>query len=162
VTSELFDAAQRVGGQRRGSRSTNTTNRHPATKRGYLLRSYVVCGMCGRRMFGKPPRGRTYYGCQPGINLGQAVADAPTSRQASGSVQTGSSTALRRLLDERLFGSDRRKLLAAELGHEITQRRGDHAARGAALERAPGSVGKRDRADRRASGPADRHPGNQR
>ena len=47
VTRDLFDAAQCIGGQRRGSRTANTMNRHPATKRVYLLRSYVICACAG-------------------------------------------------------------------------------------------------------------------
>jgi site-specific DNA recombinase len=144
VTRELFDAAQRAGGERRGSRSANTINRHPATKRSYLLRSYVFCEMCGRRMFGKTLRGRTYYACQPGLNLGQAAADRHPDHPGSIWVrEDGLLDGLHQLLDERVFGPDRRELLAAELGHETTQRRDDHAARRAALERAIAQIGER-------------------
>ena len=40
---------------------------HPQTRRSYVLRSYLVCDLCGRRMFGKTrrkgEREYTYYAC---------------------------------------------------------------------------------------------------
>ena len=68
VTRALFDAAVPVARLRRGSRTGAGANHaHPETSRSYLLRSYVVCDICGRRMFGKTRRRRereyTYYAC---------------------------------------------------------------------------------------------------
>jgi site-specific DNA recombinase len=95
-------------------------------------------------MFGKTLRGRTYYACQPGLNLGQAAADRHPDHPGSIWVrEDGLLDGLHQLLDERVFGPDRRELLAAELGHETTQRRDDHAARRAALERAIAQIGER-------------------
>ena len=50
VTRDLFEAATTIGRFRQGSRPGAGPNRHPATKRTYLLRSSLSCGMCGRRL----------------------------------------------------------------------------------------------------------------
>ena len=146
VTRELFDAAQRIATGRRGSRTANAPNRHPATKRSYLLRSYVICAMCGRRMFGKTLRGKTYYACQPGLNLGQAARDRHPDHPGSIWVrEDGLIDGLQRFLNERVFGRDRRDLIAADLDTETAHNRRDNAKRRAALERAINEVGERQR-----------------
>ncbi|MHB8448908.1 MAG: hypothetical protein ACYDAQ_00310 [Mycobacteriales bacterium] len=95
-------------------------------------------------MFVKTLRGRTYYACQPGLGLGQAAADRHPDHPGSIWVrEDGLIDGLHRLLDQRAFGPERRELLAAELGHESIQRRDDHAARRAALERAIAQIGER-------------------
>jgi site-specific DNA recombinase len=68
VTRALFDAATPVARIREGSRGGAGPNAaHPHTRRSYVLRSYVYCDICGRRMFGKTrrrgDRERTYYAC---------------------------------------------------------------------------------------------------
>jgi hypothetical protein len=68
VTRALFDAAPPVARIRERSRSAPGPNlAHPQTQRSYLLRSYVRCHLCGRRMFGKTRRKgervHTYYAC---------------------------------------------------------------------------------------------------
>ncbi|MFI9080771.1 recombinase family protein [Streptomyces sioyaensis] len=63
VTREIFNtvwANQRSG---QGSRSGAEPNTHPETQRTYLLRSYVRCALCERRMFGKNSKGRSHYVC---------------------------------------------------------------------------------------------------
>ncbi|MFB4302206.1 recombinase family protein [Actinomadura sp. NTSP31] len=66
VSVETFTDAQKVARDREGSRSRPGPNTaHTATRRSYALRSYMTCGLCGRRMFGKESRGRTYYICRP-------------------------------------------------------------------------------------------------
>jgi hypothetical protein len=57
-----------VGRHRRGSRSTASANSHPETERTYRYRSYLLCDLCSRRMFGKTRRRKTraddtYYAC---------------------------------------------------------------------------------------------------
>jgi hypothetical protein len=60
-------------------------------------------------MFGKTLRGRTYYACQPGLNLGQAAADRHPDHPGSIWVrESGLLDGLHQLLDERVFGPDRR------------------------------------------------------
>lgn len=65
VTKELFEAASPVARHRQGSRTAAGRNGHPQTKRSYRLRSYLVCELCDRRMFGKTRRDVAYMACQP-------------------------------------------------------------------------------------------------
>lgn len=64
VTRELFDAVSAMPRKRQGSRTACGVNRHPAAKRSYILRSYVVCDLCERRMFGKTRHRIPYYACE--------------------------------------------------------------------------------------------------
>ena len=49
---------------RQGSRAGHGVNPHPRATRRYLLRSYVFCEHCGRRMCGTTRReGHSYYAC---------------------------------------------------------------------------------------------------
>jgi len=68
VTKSLFDAATPVARLRQGSRSGSGLNTaHRQAQRSYLLRSYLVCDLCSRRMFGKTRRrgdhDNIYYAC---------------------------------------------------------------------------------------------------
>ena len=68
VTKALYEAASPIGRLRRGSRSRSGANTaHPQTKRTYVLRSYLRCDLCQRRMFGKTRHKKdhdlTYYAC---------------------------------------------------------------------------------------------------
>jgi hypothetical protein len=68
VPRELFERAAAVGRHRVGSRDGDGANlAHPHTRRGYLLRSMVVCAHCDRRMRGRTIEQRryTYYTCRP-------------------------------------------------------------------------------------------------
>jgi len=53
-----------VGRFRQGSRSQAGANNHPQTARTYLLRSYLYCHLCDRRMWGGTKRAVTYYHCK--------------------------------------------------------------------------------------------------
>ena len=64
VTRELFEAASTVGRFRQGSRTGTAANSHPTTARTYLMRSYLVCHLCDRRMWGGTKRKATYYHCK--------------------------------------------------------------------------------------------------
>ena len=58
VTRELFDAALEIAGPRKGSRNRPGPNSAQLdTRRSNVLRSFVVCDLCGRKMFGKTRRG---------------------------------------------------------------------------------------------------------
>ncbi|GAA0651438.1 hypothetical protein GCM10010174_89010 [Kutzneria viridogrisea] len=61
----MFDELAASRGARRGSRWRNDMNRHPQTKRTYVLRGMVFCA-CGRRMAGKQRGRRVYYSCSHG------------------------------------------------------------------------------------------------
>jgi Recombinase/Recombinase zinc beta ribbon domain len=68
VTKAIFDAATPIARLRQGSRTGAGPNTaHRQAQRSYVLRSYLVCDLCGRRMFGKTRvrRGQetTYYAC---------------------------------------------------------------------------------------------------
>ncbi|GAA2141631.1 recombinase family protein [Actinomadura napierensis] len=66
ISVETFVAAQQITAGRERSRSTPGKNAaDPAACRAYCFRSYLKCGICGRRMFGKTRRGVAYYACQP-------------------------------------------------------------------------------------------------
>lgn len=73
VTRDVFDAAMGMTEVRKRSRNGSDPNvKHPATKRSYPLRSFIVCTLCGCRMFGKANRaGTPYYVCQPSLNWGK-------------------------------------------------------------------------------------------
>jgi Recombinase zinc beta ribbon domain len=65
VTRERFDQAAALSGTLRASRASHAPNPHPATKTSYLLRSFLWCAICGRRMWGKThPAGHVYYICE--------------------------------------------------------------------------------------------------
>ena len=65
VTREHFDQAATLSGTLRSSRAGHAPNSHPATKTSYLLRSFLWCALCGRRMWGKThPAGHVYYVCE--------------------------------------------------------------------------------------------------
>ena len=63
VTKELFDAVAQILGTRNGSRAGSGKNAHKLTKHSYVLRSYVFCDLCGRRMWGVNHHGVNYYAC---------------------------------------------------------------------------------------------------
>lgn len=64
VSVKTFVEAQQVALVRNRSRSR--PGRTAAdTKQPYVLRSYITCVECERRMFGKNDRGRLYYVCSP-------------------------------------------------------------------------------------------------
>ena len=116
VTRELFDAASPVGRTRQGSRNGADANAHPQTKRTYLLRSYVVHDLCGRRMFGKTRRAYVYFACQPDA---RHHASKPWYAEHPKSVwvrEDALTAAVHDFFATRILGPDRRALLDAELG----------------------------------------------
>jgi hypothetical protein len=64
VDLETYVQAQLVSQRRERSR-TDSRSRDPRAKRIYKLRSYLFCVLCGRRLYGKTKRGRSYYVCAP-------------------------------------------------------------------------------------------------
>nr|WP_240929473.1 recombinase family protein [Streptomyces coryli] len=68
ITKGMFDAAW--GGRAthpgaRPARPAQVGREGRSADRSYLLRSYLVCALCGHRMYGKQSKGRAYYACQP-------------------------------------------------------------------------------------------------
>jgi site-specific DNA recombinase len=68
TTKAMYDAGTPIGKAKKGSRTSDQPNTHPATTRTYRLRSFVICELCGRRLYGKTRRvasGYSYYACEP-------------------------------------------------------------------------------------------------
>ncbi|GAA5156403.1 recombinase family protein [Amycolatopsis dongchuanensis] len=129
VDLEIWLRAQEVGQHRFGSRSTSNTNvRHPQTKRSYLLRTYLFCDSCGRRMNGKTRRGHAYYVCAPKKGY------VPEGHPAPGSFWVREDALVAKLdefLSAHVFGAYRRSLLTynlQELGVKAQREREDHIA----------------------------------
>lgn len=115
VTKELFDAVATVGRKRQGSRTTHGPNAHPATKRTYVLRSYVYCGICDRRMFGKTRHQISYYACQPDTNEHRDQPWFPDHPKSLWIREEILITAISRFFATRIFGPNRRSHLTAAL-----------------------------------------------
>jgi Recombinase len=149
VTKALFEAAAATSRVRQGSRTASGPSRHPQAARSYPLRSYVVCELCGRRMFGKTRRDLAYYACEPDQRHHAQRSSWQPGQPASLWVREDI------LLDvvhgffaERIFGPDRRKLLATQLAsHAAPAETPDRSAeRARALRHAISDIERRKRA----------------
>ncbi|MGW7423653.1 recombinase family protein [Streptomyces sp. NPDC054813] len=143
VTKELFDAVSTVGRNRQGSRTAHGRNAHPATKRSYVLRSYVYCDICDRRMFGKTRHQISYYVCQPDANQHRDQPWFPDHPKSLWIREEILITSISRFFATRIFGPDRRSHLTVALevarsadddGERIVQER-------ATLEQAISAIG---------------------
>ena len=113
VSLETFVAVQQIAAHRFGSRTAGGANRrHPHTKRSYLLRTYLFCAQCGRRMNGKTRHGVAYYVCEPKKKYVPSGHDAPGSLFVREDALVHGLTAF---LNEHVFGAYRRHLLDANL-----------------------------------------------
>ncbi|MFC7839995.1 recombinase family protein [Streptomyces sp. NPDC057382] len=115
VTKELFDAVSTVGRKRQGSRTTHGPNAHPATKRSYVLRSYVYCDICDRRMFGKTRHQISYYACQPDPNEHRDQPWFPDHPKSLWIREQILITAISHFFATRIFGLDRLSHLTVAL-----------------------------------------------
>ncbi|MFJ6589573.1 recombinase family protein [Streptomyces violaceusniger] len=145
VSKELFDVASTVARKRQGSRTTPGRNSHPATRRSYVLRSYVVCEVCDRRMFGKNRHRISYYACQVDPNEHRDkpwFGGHPKSLWVREEVLI---TSVSRFFATRVFGPDRRTHLGAALeAARLADGPGDRTAKErAALEQAIKAIGER-------------------
>jgi hypothetical protein len=120
------DIAARIGGRRAASPG-DKKNTHPLTRRTYLLRSMVVCG-CGRRMYGCRRHDDSYYLCKPDRNNKKRPDGYPDHTLYVR--EENILDAVTRFFGDRVFGPDRRAILAADLGSVD-----DHAARERQAER---------------------------
>jgi len=142
VTLEMWKEVQEIATGRQGSRMAGA-NRHPATRRTYVLRHYVHHTSCDKRMFGKTRRELAYYTCQPQLDrVGnpQDYADHPRSVYVRED----------RLLDcvqtffaQRVLGQDRAVLLRHQMAKQGIHERQDHKKRIAAIEKAIAELGRR-------------------
>ena len=117
VTREMFDTAADVAKKEQRSRDGAGANvKHPDTKRTYLLRSFVLCDLCGHRMHGKTRRQIAYYACQPSQNLGRGADRAFSEHPVSIWVREEFLVeGILGFFSERIFGMNRRELLEADL-----------------------------------------------
>jgi hypothetical protein len=113
VSLDIYIQAQQISAHRFGSRSAPGANlKHPDTKRSYLLRTYLFCQLCGRRMFGKTRHNLPYYVCAPKKGY------LPDGHPAAGTFFVREDTLLQRLtafFSDHVFGAYRRSLLQASL-----------------------------------------------
>ncbi|WP_240759457.1 recombinase family protein [Phytoactinopolyspora endophytica] len=156
VTMDIWKAVQEAAKERQGSRQAGP-NKHPATRRSYVLRHYVHHATCNKRMFGKTRKNHAYYTCQPQLDrVGNPheYADHPRSVYVRED----------RLLDcvqvffaERVFGPDRADHLAAQLSGHQTDTDDERDRRIAALQKAIADLMKRQNnlLEERESGTAD-------
>ncbi|MDI5973708.1 recombinase family protein [Streptomyces sp. SL13] len=113
VSRQLFDAAwpsEAAHSAVRKERAARDT-----VQRFYVLRSYLLCVLCGHRMHGKESKGRTYYSCQPKRQQSQ---DADWYASHARAIWIGERPLLEAVHDffeNRVFGPDRHALLAADL-----------------------------------------------
>jgi site-specific DNA recombinase len=121
TTRALFEAGTPIGKSKKGSRTSDQPNRHPATTRTYRLRSYVICELCGRRLYGKTRRvgdGYSYYACEP-VPAHHAGKEWFTTHPKSLWVREDKLLDLvRGFFVHRIFGPDRDTLLAATQADE--------------------------------------------
>ncbi|GLY85982.1 hypothetical protein Airi02_039110 [Actinoallomurus iriomotensis] len=129
VTKELFEAASPVAKHRQGSRTGTGLNAHPQTKRSYRLRSYVVCDICGRRMFGKTRNNIAYYACQPERQHHKGRTDWYSDHPKSIWVREELLlNAVRTFFAEHIFDPSRTRYLRTQLKRSTEDRAGDAAA----------------------------------
>ena len=124
IPRQMFDDLTARRNNNRGSRDGSGANTHPATTRTYLFRGMIHCG-CQRRLTGAPRRNNTatYYLCWPRKdNRGRPDkhADHPKTVYIN---ETAVLDAVSTFYAERVFGPQRRELLAADLDDHATGQR---------------------------------------
>ncbi|WP_214411086.1 recombinase family protein [Sphaerisporangium fuscum] len=144
VTREMYDQAQEIGAMRRKSRTSAVPNKHPRTARTYLLRSFISCGLCRRRMYGqtddrRPDTPITRYVCQPDRirhRDDRFRGHPPAVRVREDAILE----AVYDLFQRRVFGARRHELLAADLPKVNQEVSDDWDSRRRALTRTPGEI----------------------
>jgi DNA invertase Pin-like site-specific DNA recombinase len=117
ISIATFTAAAEVGRSRQGSRGGAGRNSHPATRHTYLLRGYVFCTQCGRRMYGSVRRSHVYMMCPP-----KPARQAKPSHAGTVSVREEDLLdGLRQFLDKHLLGTERTRLAADTLRDNTKQ-----------------------------------------
>ncbi|GGR67491.1 hypothetical protein GCM10010252_01550 [Streptomyces aureoverticillatus] len=101
--------------KRQGSRTTPGKNNHPATQRSYILRSYVMCDLCNRRMFGKSRHQISYYACEPDPNEHRSQPWFPTHPKSLWIREEDLLTSVSYFFATCVFGPDRRTHLNTAL-----------------------------------------------
>jgi site-specific DNA recombinase len=127
---------------RRGSRDGNTKNVHPETGRTYVLRG-MVFSSCGRRMFGNNRHNTTYYMCWPRSNNRGRPDKYAGHPKAAYLRERGVLDALALFFADRVFGHQRRDILAADLAGIDDQAARQRQAERERLQRAVADVARR-------------------
>ncbi len=110
----MYDELNARRQARKGSRADNDLNQHPQTRRTYVLRGMVFCG-CGRRMYGNHRHNRAYYMCWPKNNNRGRPDTYAGHAKAIYLREEALLDAVAVFLAERVFGPERRGILAADL-----------------------------------------------
>jgi len=134
VGRELWERAQEVSPETERSRQGNGVNPHPMTQRTYMLRSFVYCAICGRRMSGKDIRGVTYYRCNTNLKdhrMAERFPDHPSSLVVQEDVLLA---AIEAFMTEHVFGERRMELLREYLDEASARAYAEHGQRVASLE----------------------------
>jgi site-specific DNA recombinase len=108
----LFEAASAIGRFRQESRPSPGANSHPDTRRTYLLRSYLFCHLCGRRMYGMARRRYTYYRCEVNAHHHGHLPWYPNHPRSILVKEDRLIEPIARFFTQRVFGPSRKILLA--------------------------------------------------
>ncbi|MFD5696839.1 recombinase family protein [Streptomyces lasiicapitis] len=114
ISKWMFDELVARRQDKRGSRDGNALNKHPATRRTYVLRGLIHCA-CGRRLFGNHRHRTTYYSCWPRAN-NRGRPDVYAGHPATLYINEADLLeAIGAFFADRVFGPERRALLVADL-----------------------------------------------
>ncbi|WP_242582113.1 recombinase family protein [Amycolatopsis sp. 195334CR] len=139
IAKPMYDELNARRAAKRGSRDGNAQSAHPAARRTNVLRGMVFCS-CGRRMFGDAAHRYVYYKCWP-RNNNRGRPDKYEGHPKTVYLREDALlAAITRFFADRVFGEQRRAILAADLaGADDTAHR-EHEAKRARLERALAEV----------------------
>ncbi len=132
VTRELFDAATPLataGGGQRTQRGGRVGGPARSEDHVYQLRSYVFCGLCRHRMYGKLSKGRPYYACQPKADHDQDADWYAAHPKAVWIGERPLVEAVRTFFTERVLGPQRIEILRTDLAALAAEPVGDHGPR---------------------------------
>ncbi|MBA0049789.1 hypothetical protein E0L36_02380 [Streptomyces sp. AJS327] len=116
VTLTQFDAAWPIIRPHSGIRKREEVPRKGrSVSREYTLRSYIRCALCGKRMYGKFSKSRTYYSCQPKKDHHADADWYATHPHAIWISERALLEAIHAFFEERIFGPNRAQLLATQL-----------------------------------------------
>lgn len=142
IPKSMFDEMTARRQVRRGSREGNATNTHPETRRTYVLRGMVFCG-CGRRMFGGHRHNSAYYLCWP-RNNNRGRPDKYAGHPKAVYLREDAITdAVSRFFADRVFGPQRREILAADLAGIDDRAARERQAERQRLQRALADIARR-------------------
>jgi len=138
VTRATWDTAQTIGAEHASARDDAEPSTHPSARGSYLLRSRARCRDCKRRMRGTLVRpytghpGYVYYTCPHNLANPRHTAKAPDHPRTVKVREDDLLTVIREFFATRIFGPDRKTMLAARLpasAAEDTARREQETAR---------------------------------